>query len=118
MFLTDFDWLPLSDRDDVGGRSVRYELEQEIARFQALAGYRVFEKSGELNGGAEDAGSPRCFDTDAWLGLVHASLDDKLDLQSEPRGEVPAQERTIRAPDDWAAPYLALRLKRCRLGRG
>lgn len=111
LFFTDFSWTALSDRDGIGETQIRYELEQEIAWFEALAGYRVYERRGGLMGGESAADDPRAFIVDAFAGVTYTSIDNKLDLRRDPLLQIPPQERTIRERDDWAAPYLALRLR-------
>jgi hypothetical protein len=110
IFLTDFAWSRLSDRDGVGDSLVRYELTQEVGWVEFLAGYRVWERAGGLLGsGGSTAG--RSFDVDAFAGLTYTSLDNKLELRRDPLDSIPAQERTIRERNDWAAPFIALRLR-------
>lgn len=110
IFLTDVTWSRLSDRDNIGDSQVRYELEQEIGWLEALAGYRVYQKSGGLlpSSGASPA---RSLDVDAFAGLTYTWIDNKLDLRRDPGNVIPAQDRTIRQRDDWTAPYLALRIR-------
>ena len=110
LFLTDFSWSRLSDRDNLADSQVRYELEQEIGWLEALAGYRVFQKPGGLLGAGSESGA-RSLDVDAFAGLTYTWLDNKLDLARDPGAVIPAQDRTIRERDDWTAPFLALRIR-------
>jgi hypothetical protein len=48
---------------------------------------------------------------DAFAGLIDTWLDNKLDLARDPGAVIPAQQRTIRERDDWAALFLAVRLR-------
>lgn len=111
LFLTDLTWTRLSDRDNLGDSQVRYELEQEVGWFEALAGYRVYQKRGGLMAPAGSESLTRSLDVDAFAGLTYTWLDNKLDLARDPGAVVPAQRRTIRERDDWAAPFLALRIR-------
>lgn len=111
LFLTDVTWSRLSDRDNVADTQVRYELEQEVGWLEALAGYRVYRKPGGLLAAAGSESLVRSLDVDAFAGLTYTWIDNKLDLARDPGAVIPAQDRTIRERDDWAAPFLALRLR-------
>ena len=57
--LFDVDWAKLSTKDGVGNSLVDFKLTEKIGFFEALAGYRVYEKPGGLFGADCDRTEPR-----------------------------------------------------------
>jgi hypothetical protein len=109
VFLTDVAWAKLSVDDEVGDSQVSFDLTQKLGWFEALGGYRVYERPGGLFG-APSPTEQRIFGVDLLAGLTYSWIDVRLKLSRDPGLIIPAAQRTIRPTDDWVAPYLAARL--------
>jgi hypothetical protein len=110
VFLTDFAWAKLSDDGGVGDTQVRFDLTQKIGWYEALGGYRVYERPGGLFGTPSPT-EEKTFALDLLAGLTYTWIEVDLDLSREPfLGFLPPQEREIREELDWVAPYLAARV--------
>jgi hypothetical protein len=108
VFVGDVAWAKLSDDGGLGDTLVRYDVTQKLGWFEALAGYRVYERAGGLLG-TPSPGDTRRFGLDLLGGLVYSWLKVELDLSRDPLAQIPPQERSIDRDADWVAPYLALR---------
>jgi hypothetical protein len=106
--LLDVAWAKLSADDKIGDTRVSYDLTQELGWFEALAGYRVYERPGGLFGTPAPV-ERRVFGVDVMGGLTYSWANLDLDLSRDPLLEIPPQERHLRVDEDWLAPYLALR---------
>jgi hypothetical protein len=109
VFLTDVAWAKLSADDEVGDTEVSFDLTQKLGWFEALGGYRVYERPGGLFG-TPSATEQRIFGVDLLAGLTYSWIDVRLKLSRDPGLIIPAQQRTLEPADDWVAPYLAARL--------
>jgi len=109
VFLTDVFWAKLSVDDEVGDSRVSFDLTQKLGWFEALGGYRVYERPGGLFG-TPSATEQRIFGVDLLAGLTYSWIDVRLKVSRDPGFVIPAQQRTLRPADDWVAPYLAARL--------
>ena len=109
VFLTDVFWAKLSVDDELGDTRARFDLTQKLGWFEALGGYRVYERPGGLFGTPSPT-EQRIFGVDLLAGLTYSWIDVKLKVSRDPFLEVPPQQRTLRPADDWVAPYLAARL--------
>jgi len=111
VFLTDFAWAKLSADDEIGDTQVRYDLTQKLGWYEALGGYRVYERPGGLFGTPSPT-EEKTFAVDLLAGLTYTWLKTELGLSREPiLNPVPPQDREIRVKADWVAPYLAARLQ-------
>jgi len=106
--LFDVAWAKLGDDDGLGDTRVRYDVKQKLGWFEALGGYRVYEKPGGLFG-TPAAVERRSFAVDALGGLTYSWMDTRLKLSRDPFLEVPQQHRKLTFGDDWVAPYLGFR---------
>ena len=107
--LFDVAWAKLSDDDGLGNSRVRYDVTQKLGWFQALAGYRVYERPGGLFGTPASV-ERRVFGLDVLGGLTYSWTKLDLELSRDPLLEIPPQERMLRTEADWVAPYLGFRL--------
>jgi hypothetical protein len=106
--LVDVAWAKLSDDGGLGDSRVRYDVKQKLGWFEALGGYRVYEKPGGLFG-APTAVEKRTFGVDALGGLSYSWSDLRLKLSRDPLLEVPQQNRKLEPESSWVAPYLGFR---------
>lgn len=106
--LLDVAWAKLSADDEIGNTRVSFDMTQELGWFEALAGYRVYERPGGLFGTPAPV-EPRVFCVDVMGGLTYSWAELELDLSRDPLLEIPPQERNVDDEEDWLAPYLALR---------
>src|SRR5262245_36570521 len=110
VFLTDVAWAKLSDDNGLGDTRVRYDVTPKLGWFEALAGYRVYERPGGLFGTPSPV-ERRTFGVDLLGGLTYSWIDVRLKLSREPfLGFVPPEQRTLRPSTNWVAPYVAVRL--------
>jgi hypothetical protein len=109
VFLTDVAWAKLSDDDGLGDTQVRFDVTQKLGWFEALGGYRVYERPGGLFGTPAPT-EQRIFGVDLLAGLTYSWIDVRLKVSRDPGDLIPALQRTLRPTDDWVAPYLAARL--------
>lgn len=110
VFLTDAAWAKLSDDGGIGDTRVRWDVTQKLGWFEALGGYRVYERPGGLFGTPSGA-EQRIFGVDLLAGLTYSWTNTRLKVSREPILEpLPPEQRTLRFEDDWVAPYLAARL--------
>ncbi len=109
VFLTDVFWAKLSVDDAVGDSLVSFDLTQKLGWFEALGGYRVYERPGGLFGTPSPT-EQRIFGVDLLAGLTYSWVDVRLKVSRDPGSVIPALQRTLRPTDDWVAPYLAARL--------
>lgn len=100
-------WAKLGDDDGLGDTRVRYDVKQKLGWFEALGGYRVYQKPGGLFGTPAEIG--RSFDVDVMGGLTYSWTDLRLKLSRDPFLEVPQQNRKLTPGSDWVAPYLGFR---------
>ena len=109
-WVTHFDvaWAKLSADDEIRQSLVSFDLTQELGWFEALAGYRVYEKPGGLFG-TPTATDRRIFAFDAMGGLTYSWADVRLKLSRDPGMIIPAASRTVKSDEDWVAPYLGFR---------
>lgn len=108
VFLADVAWAKLSDDGGVGDTLVSYDVTQKIGWFEAVAGYRVYERVGGLFG-TPAQGDTRTFGLDLMGGLTYSWVKVELDLERDPLGQIPPQERSLHRNTDAVAPYLAFR---------
>jgi opacity protein-like surface antigen len=87
---------------------VSFDLTQKLGWFEALAGYRVYDKPGGLFG-TPAAVEKRTFAVDLMGGLTYSWLDVRLKVSRDPGGVFPPGGRTINLDNDWVAPYLGFR---------
>lgn len=106
--LFDVDWAKLSTKDGVRNTLVDFKLTEKIGFFEALAGYRVYERPGGLFG-TPSATDRRIFAFDAMGGLTYSWVDTRVKVSRDPGAIIPAQSRTVNASEDWVAPYLGFR---------
>lgn len=106
--LFDVAWAKLSADDEIGNSQVSFDLTQKLGWFEALAGYRVYEKPGGLFG-TPAAADRRIFAFDAMGGLTYSWADLRLKLSRDPGLIIPAQSRTVNSEEQWVAPYLGFR---------
>lgn len=110
VFLTDVAWAKLSSDHDVGDTQVRFDVREKLGWFEALAGYRVYERPGGLFGTPSPT-ERRTFGVDLLGGLSYSWIDIRLKVSREPFfGFLPPEQRTLRPTTDWVAPYVAVRL--------
>ena len=110
VFVTDVAWAKLSADNEVGDTQVRFDLTQKLGWFEALGGYRVYERPGGLFGSPSPT-EPQIFAVDLLAGITYSWIDVRLKLSREPfLGFLPPEQRTLRPTDSWVAPYLAARL--------
>jgi hypothetical protein len=110
VLLTDVAWAKLSTDDEVGDTRVRFDLTQKLGWFEALGGYRVYQRPGGLFGTPSPT-EDEVFGVDLLAGLTYSWIDVRLKLSRDPFLEVPPQERTLEPADNWVAPYLAARFQ-------
>ena len=106
--LFDVDWAKLSTEDGVRSTLVDFKLTEKIGFFEALAGYRVYERPGGLFG-TPSATDRRIFAFDAMGGLTYSWVDTRLKVSRDPGMIIPAQSRTVKDEEGWVAPYLGFR---------
>lgn len=108
--LLDVAWANLSTKDEIQPRNttVSFDLRQKLGWFEALGGYRVYEKPGGLFG-TPAAVDRRIFAFDAMGGLTYSWSDTRLKLSRDPGAIIPAQSRTVKTDESWVAPYLGFR---------
>jgi hypothetical protein len=109
-WVTHFDvaWAKLSVDDEIRQSLVSFDLTQKLGWFEALGGYRVYERPGGLFG-TPTAVDRRIFAFDAMGGLTYSWVDVRLKVSRDPGGVLPPGGRTINADSDWIAPYLGFR---------
>jgi opacity protein-like surface antigen len=109
-WVTHFDvaWAKLSVDDEIRQSLVSFDLTQKLGWFEALGGYRVYERAGGLFG-TPTAVDRRIFAFDAMGGLTYSWVDVRLKVSRDPGMVIPAQSRTVKAEQDWVAPYLGFR---------
>lgn len=108
--VVDVAWAQISVDDGIGGGNVRYDLTQGIGWLEVLGGYRVYQRRGGLLG-PESASSPRSLDVDLMGGFTYTWTNLDLDLSRDPGAIIPAQEVNVGSEEDWAAPYVAMRIR-------
>lgn len=106
--LFDVAWAKTSDDDGLGDTSVRFDVTQKLGWFEALGGYRVYERPGGLFG-TPAAVERRTFGVDLMGGLTYSWTDLDLEVSRDPLLEIPPEQRTLRPQDSWVAPYLGFR---------
>jgi hypothetical protein len=104
----DVAWAKLSTDDEIRQSAVSFDLTQKLGWFEALAGYRVYDKPGGLFG-TPAAVERRSFAVDAMGGLTYSWVDVRLKVSRDPGGVFPPGGRTIKGDNDWVAPYLGFR---------
>lgn len=111
VFLTDVAWAKLSADDALGDTRVDYDAKLKLGWFEALGGYRVYERPGGLFGTPSPT-EDKVFAIDLLTGITYSWTKLELDLSREPIfGFVPPQERELRPTENWVAPYLAARFQ-------
>lgn len=106
--LFDVDWAKLSTKDGVRSTRVDFKLTEKIGFFEALAGYRVYERPGGLFG-TPSATDRRIFAFDAMGGLTYSWLNARVKVSRDAGMIIPAQSRTVKDDGSWVAPYLGFR---------
>ena len=101
-------WAKLSADDEIRQSQVSFDLTQKLGWFEALAGYRVYDKPGGLFG-TPAAVERRTFAVDVMGGLTYSWVDVRLKVSRDPGGVFPPGGRTINGDNDWVAPYLGFR---------
>lgn len=110
LVLVDVAWAEVSERDGIGNDLIRFDVTQQFGWLEVLAGYRLYQQPGGLLARAGGSGS-RSFDLDGFAGFTYSWTKLELDLARDTLSQVPAPEREIQSHDDWAAPYLAMRVR-------
>src|SRR5262245_27393634 len=113
VFLTDVAWAKLSSDDEIqeiiGGGQVNFDITNKLGWFEALGGYRVYERPGGLFG-APSPTERQIFSVDLLAGITYSWIDVRLKVSREPILPIPQRERTFEPATNWVAPYLAARL--------
>jgi len=110
--LFDVAWANLSAKNDIQPRNtqVSFDLREKRGWFEALGGYRVYEKPGGLFG-TSAAVDRRIFAFDAMVGLTYTWSGSRLKVSRDPGAIIPAQSRTFKSDESWVAPYLGFRFR-------
>ena len=106
--LFDVAWAKLSDEGGIGDSLVRYDVTAKLGWFEALGGYRVYERPGGLLGGPS-ASDQQIFGIDLLTGITYVWTNTELDLHRNPVLPIPPQERHLQVSDHFVAPQLATR---------
>lgn len=95
VFLTDVAWAKLSDDAGLGDTEVRFDVTQKLGWFEALGGYRVYERPGGLFGTPSPT-EGQIFSVDLLAGLTYSWIDLRLKVSREPfLGFLPPEQRTF-----------------------